>query len=243
MTPEQITYALISCLLMGISKSGLKGLGVLVVLFMAWAFEAKASTGILLPLLIGADVLAVGMYRKNVVWGTFFRLVPFMVIGVFIATLVGDRISEELFKRVMALIVVIGALLMLFMDRLNWSEMSIPRPVTVLIGLVIGFTTMLGNLAGPFTNLYFLAGNFSKDRYIATTAMLFFVINLFKVPFHIFVWDTINLESLKYDFYFFPVVLMGFAIGYRILRYFNNDTFRKYVIGMTIIGGIIMLLR
>ncbi len=243
MVTGSLIYAILAAVLIGISKSGLKGIGVLVVLLMALTFEAKASTGVLLPLLITADILAVSIYYKNVVWPTFFRLMPFMIVGVIVATIVGDMISLAQFRRIMAVIIVLGACLMLFVDRFKWREMEVPPVLTVMLGFVIGFTTMLGNLAGPFTNLYFIAGKFPKDRYIATTAMLFFTTNLIKVPFHFFVWETIHWDSLRYNLWLTPLIFIGFVVGYRILKYFSNEAFKKYVIAMTILGGLIMLLN
>ena len=243
MSVDQFLFAGIACLLMGISKAGLKGLGVIVVIFMALAFDAKASTGVLMPLLIGADLIAIYTYREDVNWRTLWMMVPWIIIGVLIAVFVGDNISAALFKKVMAGIVAMGAFLMLWTKRLKWTDISVPKPVTVVIGLIVGFTTMLGNLAGPFSDLYFIAGRFPKDHFIATTAWLFFFINIFKLPFHIFVWETIDMTTLQYDVLLLPIVAIGFLVGYRLVKLFNNESFHYYVIGMTLLGGLFMLFQ
>ena len=45
--------------MIGLSKAGLKGLGMVLVVLMASAFPAKASTGLVLPMLITGDIMAV----------------------------------------------------------------------------------------------------------------------------------------------------------------------------------------
>jgi hypothetical protein len=62
-----------------------------------------------------------------------------------------------------------------------------------------GITTMLGNLAGAFSNLYFLAMRLPKNHFIGTSAWLFLVINLFKLPFQVLYWKNITISSLQTD--------------------------------------------
>ena len=64
------------------------------------------------------------------------------------------------------------------------------------MGLLSGFTSMIGNLAGSFADIYFLAMRLPKNEFIGTAAWLFFIINVFKLPFHIFIWKIVTFETL-----------------------------------------------
>ena len=55
-------------LLLGLGKSGIKGIGVVIVIIMALVFGGKASTGILIPLMVLADVFAVIYYHRHTQW-------------------------------------------------------------------------------------------------------------------------------------------------------------------------------
>ena len=67
---------------MGITKTGIPGLGPVIVPLMASVFPARASTGVLLPLLIAADVFAVVRYRRHAVWRHLVRMLPWTLGGV-----------------------------------------------------------------------------------------------------------------------------------------------------------------
>ena len=54
--------------ILGLSKSGIKGISIIIVALMVLVFEAKASTGILLPMLIVGDIFAVIYYNRHAKW-------------------------------------------------------------------------------------------------------------------------------------------------------------------------------
>lgn len=102
---------------------------------------------------------------------------------------------------------------------------------------------MVGNLAGAFASIYLLAMRLPKNEFIGTAAWLFFIINVFKLPFHIFVWKTVNKESLTLNLWLSPAILIGFLLGVRIVKLMNNDLYRKLVLLVTAIGALIILFR
>ena len=109
------------------------------------------------------------------------------------------------------------------------------------MGLVVGFTTMIGNMAGAFTNIFFLAMRLDKTAFIGTSAWLFFIVNLFKVPFHIFVWETITWQSFQLNLIAIPIILLGFSIGIRIVKRINEKVFRILILILTAIGALFIL--
>ncbi|MBG6129268.1 putative membrane protein YfcA [Aquimarina sp. EL_43] len=229
--------------ILGVSKSGLKGMGIVVVTLMALAHGAKASTGILLPLLIFADVLAVLYYNRHVRWKYLFQLLPWMIGGVLIAVFVGKDLPEYIFKKGMAVIIIISVIIMFFWER--YDKKNIPNKLWFIgtTGFAAGFTTMIGNLAGAFTNIFFMATRIPKNEFIGTAAWLFFIINLFKLPFHIFSWDTITIQSLTVELYLIPGVILGFIIGLKVVKQFKDHQYRKFILIMTAIGGLVILFK
>ena len=102
---------------------------------------------------------------------------------------------------------------------------------------------MIGNLAGPVANIYFLAMRFPKNEFIGTAAWLFFIINLFKLPFHFFVWKTVNAETLVLNSVMIPVVAIGFFIGASVVKLISNVNYRRFILIVTAIGGVILFFR
>ena len=232
--------ASLAIFILGMSKAGLKGLGIIVVTILANVYGAKASTGILLPLLIVGDVLAVSFYRKYVKWEYLWKFLPAMVVGVLIAVVVGKNLDENAFRSWMAVIILVSVVILLWRDLSR--KVSFPRnPLfTRSMGILAGFTTMIGNLAGAFSNIYFLATQLPKNELIATAAWLFFIINLFKVPFHVFSWETITLESLWIDLTLIPAAIVGFLLGKKLVTYISEQNYRWFLLIATTLGALLL---
>jgi uncharacterized membrane protein YfcA len=70
-----------AALLVGFTKTSVGGVGILAVLLMALAIPGKASPGVLLPMLIVADIFAVIYYRRHCNWGILLKLFPMTAVG------------------------------------------------------------------------------------------------------------------------------------------------------------------
>lgn len=233
----------IAAFLIGFSKAGVKGISAIAVTLLALGYGAKESTGIMLPLLITGDIAAVLYYQKKCDWSLLIKLIPYVAIGVVIGAWVGSDLPEDSFKMVMASIIIISVILMLAYEKSTVNLSGRSTTLGIILGLLAGITTMIGNLAGAFSNLYFLSMRMSKEAFIGTAAWLFFLINLFKVPFHIFFWDTMNRHSLYIDLWLIPFIALGFLVGIKVVSYFTDAAYRYFIIMMTFIGAIVMLLN
>jgi len=205
---------------LGVSKSGVKGIFILTVTLMAIVFGSKASTGIIIPLLIFADIIAVIYYNRHAQWKLLFKFLPWMITGVLIGVYVGKDIPEAIFKNIMAIIIIFSVVMMFFWERKPDLKLTNNIVFNSVMGVLAGITTMIGNLAGAFSNIFFLSSRIPKNEFIGTSAWLFFIINLVKLPFHIFVWKTVNTESVMYDLYLIPFVIIGFVGGIRMVKLF-----------------------
>jgi uncharacterized protein len=233
--------AAVCAFLLGISKAGIKGIASLIVTGLALVYGAKESTGILMPLLLVGDVFAIIYYKRHLQKKHLFKLLPWMVIGVLIGVIGGNFISERLFKYGMASIILFSVALMYYWE--NKKDKTVPSHWAFgsSMGLLAGFTTMIGNLAGAFSNIYFLALRLSKNNFIGTAAWLFFLINAFKVPFHIWSWETINSHSILISLKLVPFVMIGLIVGVLLVQKIENESYRKLILLFTAIGGIAIL--
>ncbi len=235
--------ALSATLLLGMGKSGIKGLGVIIVTLMALVFGSKASTGILMPMMITADIFAVVYYHRHTQWYFLKKLLPMMAVGVLLGVWWGNDISEAIFKQVMAVFILLTVVIMIWMDRTKTFGIPKHWAFASSMGLLSGITSMIGNLAGSFASIYFLAMRLPKNEFIGTAAWLFFIINVFKLPFHVLVWKTVNTETLMLNLILSPAILIGFLLGIRLVKLINNDLYRKLVLIVTAAGALIILLK
>lgn len=229
--------------LLGVGKAGVKGLGVLIVLIMAFVFGGKSSTGVLIPLMVVADIFAVIYYHRHTQWKYLMKLLPTMILGVLIGVKVGSDISELLFKQIMAVFILITLTIMIVMERKKTRDIPNHWMFSSGMGLLSGFTSMIGNLAGSFTDIYFLAMRLPKNEFIGTAAWLFFIINVFKLPFHIFVWKTVTVETITINLLLIPGIVIGFYTGVKIVKKINNTLYRNFIFAATAFGAFLILFK
>lgn len=231
----------LSGLLIGMSKTGLSGVGLMVVPLMANAFGGRPSVGLLLPMLIFADIFAVSWYNRHAEWKHVFRLIPWALAGILLATLVGKSISDITFNRLLAVMVLLGIGILLWRD-LRKSAMRIPESpwFAASLGLLGGFATMIGNAAGPVMALYLLSMRLPKNMFIGTGAWFFFIVNLSKVPLHIWSWHTITWRSFQLDLLIIPAIAAGAFLGIWLVKLLPERIFRIIVIVTTLLSALFL---
>ena len=235
--------ALTAAFVIGLSKAGIKGIAIINVTLMALAFGAKESTGLVVPLLILADIFAVVYYNRHTQWKYIIRLLPWILSGIVIGVLIGKNLNETTFKIGMAIIILGSVFMMYWWDRKESKVVPTHWAFAGSIGVLAGVTTMIGNLAGAFSNIFFLAMRLPKNEFIGTAAWLFLIINLFKLPFHIWSWETITPHTLLINLKLAPGILVGLFVGVRLVKLIKEDFYRKMILVLTAIGAILILFK
>ncbi|GGD50840.1 sulfite exporter TauE/SafE family protein [Muriicola marianensis] len=235
--------AFTASVVLGISKSGIKGIAVIIITLMALAFGARASTGLLVPLFVVGDIFAVIYYNKHARWHYIRRFLPWMMTGVVIGVILGNDLPEETFKIWMVVVILASVGMMTWWDLRRSKVVPTHWSFAGFMGILAGITTMIGNLAGAFSNIFFLAMRLPKNEFIGTAAWVFFFINLFKLPFHILVWETITPETLLVNAKLLPGVALGLFLGVRLVKVIREGFYRKMILLLTALGALILLLR
>lgn len=243
LSATSLALIIASAFALGLAKAGLKGIDLLNVTLMALVFGGKASTGIVLPLLCAADIAAVLYYHRHAQWEHFRRLMPWMVLGILVGVFAGKDLDETVFRRIMAIIIVVTIGIMAFMELRRSTRVPEHPLFAGATGVAAGFTTMIGNLAGAFANLYFLAMRLPKNEFIGTAAWVFLVINFFKLPFQAFYWRNITRATLQADLFLLPALALGFWAGILLVGRIRETLYRQAVIVLTLMGAVVMLAR
>lgn len=182
--PELIPFliASLASFLVGLGKAGVPSLSLLFNALMIIALPTKEAVGMVLLLLVIGDVFAVLFYRKHAEWKVLLRLLPAIVVGLLIGTFVLDKIPNELIKPVIGG-VILGMFALDQAIKFRWLKFDEGHPLLARIfGGLLGVTTVVGNSAGPISAMYFMLLKFDKYQFMGTSAWLFFIINLSKVP-------------------------------------------------------------
>ena len=211
----QWTLAVLAALGVGISKSGLPGVGLFHVIVMASLFPGATSTGIVLPMLVIGDLGAVALYRRSAQWPHVLRTLPPACVGVGVGWFLMRYVTRpQSFGPTIGWIVLTLCLLQALRHvRPDWFR-KIPHRAEFAwtMGFVAGVTTMLANAAGPVMALYLLAVSLPKAEFIGTSAWFFLLINLFKLPFSAQL-GLITSKTLVFNALLAPVILVGLIVG------------------------------
>jgi uncharacterized protein len=227
-----------SGLLVGIHKTGLNGLAMIVIPIMAAAFGARASIGITLPMLIVGDIIAVIYYRQHAQLKVVVQALPWVMLGVGIGAFVGDAVSNATFERLIGISLIIGLGFTAYQE-FSRREIVVPRTwlIAALIGSAAGFSSMIGN-AAILMSLYFLALGFKKNQIIGTIAWLFVTVNVSKVFIHRFMWHTISLDTLRLNLVALPAILVGALLGFILVRLIPERPYRFFLMAAVGVAAI-----
>ncbi|MFK4144918.1 sulfite exporter TauE/SafE family protein [Streptomyces sp. NPDC004065] len=250
----------LASLLVGFSKTAVSGANTVSLAVFAAVLPARASTGVLLPVLIAGDVLAVLTYRRHAHWPTLWRLFPAVGAGVVLGTLFLVRAGDGVVRTS------IGAILLLMAAVTVWRRRTAgraaesqpepePEPEREPVagpssgrlkarsyGVLGGFTTMVANAGGPVMSMYLLSAGFRKLGFLGTSAFFFLVVNVSKVPFSAGL-GLIDGRSLLLDAALAAFVVPGALFGKWAVRRINQRLFEQLVIAATVVGGVQLLLR
>lgn len=233
----------IAALSIGMSKTGVQGIMLMIVPFMAMAFGAKESTGVILPMLCMADIIAVAYYKRIADWKIVAKLLPTAILGFFLAIGVDNMIPAGQFRQLMGWTLLLALIVMLWSEIFGKENRWMHKWwYAAIFGLLGGFTTMIGNAAGPVMSVYLLSMRKEKMEYIGINAWFFLVVNLLKVPLQAFVWDNITWPSFSLNLLMLPVIGIGAWLGIKIVNLFPEKAFRRFVQVVTIISVILMLI-
>lgn len=228
--------------LIGLSKTGIQGIGTLAVPILALAYGSKPSTGILLPILCMADLIAVIYYRRSAEWKYILKLLPTTILGFFLALAVDSLIPTNYFRYLLSFTILVG-IAVLFWTETKDKENLLPDKwwYAHLFGLLGGFTTMIGNAAGPVMAVYLLSMKLPKYSYVGTGAWFFMIVNLLKLPLQIFAWNNITAETLLLDLQTIPFIVVGAFLGIKLVNALPERIFRRVIIYLTVFSALMLL--
>jgi uncharacterized membrane protein YfcA len=242
LVPWQWAALIFGSVCFGMSKTGITNISIVAVPLFALVFGAKESTGIVLPLLSFADLFAVIYYRRHVEWKYIVRLVPWALAGFALALWVDTFIrSDRGFKILIGICVLTGLGVMLWNDlkRRDKNAAAVPLPfwIAAFFGILGGFSTMIGNAAGPIMSVFLLSMRLPKTNFVGTAAWFFLIVNCLKIPLQILFWHNISGTSLIFDLSLLPFIVLGIWLGVFFVKKTSETQYRIAVYALTVVSA------
>jgi uncharacterized membrane protein YfcA len=229
LAPWQWLLGIFSAFMIGVAKTGAPGVGTMIAPLMVLTVgDARLAAAWTLPVLSTADVFAVAYWRRHAEARQLFSLIPWVLAGI-AGGAVALSLNEQIIRRIIGVIIV-GMLAVYLWRRFSTAPQTAVNPA--FYGICTGFATTLANASGPVMNLYLLTKKLPKEKFVATGAWFFFVVNLLKSP--VYAWYHLySRASLMFDLLMVPAVLAGALAGRWLIRHMPQNVFEVLVIGLT----------
>ncbi len=238
----QWALAIVSAMVIGMSKAGLTGLTLMFVPLMAISFGGRASTGILLTMLCVGDLFAVAWYRRNAEWKYLLKLSSEHVRRARSRrgggrNAVRRRVPIPTGRHHLGTAGAHG-----MAGRAQEGASLSAYPVVCGRGRVGGGLRDHDRQRCRSDNRHLPSVDASAQelphRY---GGLVFLIINLAKIPLHIFFWENISAGTLTFTAIMVPAIAAGAAIGILAAGRMPERAYRVFVMVMTGVAGLLLL--
>lgn len=240
LSPAMIAVMCAAAFAIGIAKSGIAGIVTFVTPFVAMTMPARMATGIMLPLMIASDIVAVSYWKRKAEWNILKWILPGSVVGLALGFVLLKNIDDETFKPILGIFIILITFLGIGLKYFKFTVRADNRAVSSGVGLVAGFFAMLANAASPIIAMYLLAIGLKKEDFAGTNAWFLMAANVFKIPFSLAL-GTLQISHLGFDALIFPLSLAGLALGIRFVKRIPQKTFNIVIQILSILAGLKLL--
>jgi len=231
--------AIPAVIIMGVSKGGLAGVGVLALPLITLVVSPVQGAAIMLPILILQDIVGVWAFRRTIDRRNLYILLPSAAFGVAIGYLLAARMPDAVVAIVVGIISIIFGARRFYLDT-----RKVPPPARtadivpgLFWGACCGFTSMISHSGAPPFQVYVLPQRLPRDIFIGTSAVVFAVINWMKVlPY--FMLGQFSYTNLATAAVLFPLAFASTWAGVFLVRRIGGKTFYLIVYALLILLGI-----
>jgi uncharacterized membrane protein YfcA len=229
-------------LLIGLSKGGLGGiLGTLATPLMVLVVPADQAIGLILPILMVADIFAVLLHWRGWDNKLILLLLPGAVVGVTIGTLFITNAPTDLLRKGLGVIVLLFALYKLFEARILGALPYVSRRWHgLLAGTVAGFSSALAHTGGPPVSIYLLLQRVTPAVFIGTSALFFGLLNWIKVPYYVYA-GLLTWPRVQQIAWVLPLVPLFVWLGRWLSRQVDPATFERIIVWLLALSGVMLI--
>lgn len=225
--PVFVAVAVIAVLIVGLSKAGLLGgLGVVGVPLLALVMPARDAAGMMLPVLLCMDAVAVWMYRKEVDWSILKIMLPGAAVGTLLGWALWAMVSDAMVLLMVGVVTLVFVIDAVFPIRKKLEGLPPSKPWGTFWGGMAGFTSFISHTGGPPFQIYVLPRKLPPAVYAGTTAVFFAIVNTSKlIPY--FFLGQLNIHNLTLSAALAPVGVIGVFLGIYLVRRISMKLFYR----------------
>ena len=211
--------------LVGLSKGGfLTGVGVLGVPLLSLVVSPTVAAGILLPVLIAMDAVAVLSFRKSFDVAHLMAILPGAIVGAALGWATAKWVTDA---EILIIVGIIGLAFMaynLFLKAYAIPDQPPGARMGAVLGTMAGFTSFISHAGGPLVQIYMQPQKLPPALFAGTTVMCFAAINAIKfLPF--LSLGLINGRSHMTDLALLPMAVIAALCGVWLVKRVPQEPF------------------
>jgi uncharacterized membrane protein YfcA len=233
--------AILAVFIVGLSKSGLVGsMGMVAVPMLALVMPARDATGMMLPVLLAMDAIAIWIYRRDANWHVLRIMLPGAFVGTILGWLLWSVVTDAQVLLAVGIITVLFMLDALLPIRKRLPDTPPSRGWGAFWGGAAGITSFISHTGGPPFQIYTLPLRMTPTEYSATTAFFFAIVNTLKLaPFYFL--GTLSVSNLELSAALIPFGLVGVGVGVYLVRRISAKAFYTIAYILILLLGIKIL--
>ena len=238
---EPIAWVLIATgvIVAGVSKGGFgASVGFLATPLMALAISPVFAVGVMLPILILIDQVGMAAYWRKWRWAAVWPVCLTACIGIGLGGFLIDKVDADALRLGLGVIAILFTLFQ-FARLRGWTpEAAAPRWLRAAIwGTASGFTSTISHAGGPPVTMYLLGERLDKTTYQGCSVLVFWVINLVKLPPY-FMVGAIGWDTLQVSLWMAPVAVLGVGLGVWLHKRVSERRFFQFMFTVLVIVGL-----
>jgi uncharacterized membrane protein YfcA len=240
MQPNALFYLVagVAVVILGLSKGGFAGVGMISTPLLALVIGPIAAAGVIFPILIVQDFIAVAMYRRTFSWQILATLIPGAALGVCLAYVLASAVPGWSVEIVLGAVSFVFAIQQVIHQVRSLSHRdsghSHAKWLGVLSGMGSGFASMIAHAGTPPFQFYVMPKNLDRDMYVGTSVLFFAATNLMKAPAFLAL-GQLSVSQLKTTLIFFPLAMISSWLGVRLVRAIDVRKF-NFTITLILLG-------
>ncbi|MEP1934108.1 MAG: sulfite exporter TauE/SafE family protein [Roseibium sp.] len=229
--------AIPAVIFVGLSKGGFGGtIAMLGVPIMSLVVSPIQAAGIMLPILIVMDVVALIAYKGRADWKILALLLPAAMVGIGIGWATAAYVNDAFVTLLIGIISIVFVADYVFKGRKEEEARGQNVPKGLFWGTVTGFTSFISHTGGPPFQLYMLPLRLPPMLFVGTAVIFFATVNAVKLVPYFFLgqFDPTNLATSAA---LFPIALLATLAGIWLVRIVKAETFYTVIyVFMGVIG-------
>jgi uncharacterized membrane protein YfcA len=241
---DHLPLLMIAAVCVGLDKGGLKPLTIVAIYLLTTSIGARMTLAVVAPIMFAGEIFPAYYYRSFADTGLIKKIMPWILLGIFIGSCIGASIDEELFTLLIGIILLTMAFIILIRELHLLPMTSHAHPIfTAGLGVSAGFSTVIGNAAGGITSIYFLLNKSEKKTFVGSSALLYMIINAVKLMIYIFYWHIITSDTLILSLTLLPFIGAGIALATVIILKVPDRVYKGVILLSIIYSGGSLLIQ